>query len=114
MISVCVLIYCSFLDYLKPISNRRVMLNAAAPRILPSVAEESGMAKAHVFQRLCKEAKRDLNNAALRHFLRAVPLVREQRVHDLISAPFQLGEPLRPQSTSSKSQRAPFVGMRFG
>ena len=40
----------SFLDHLKAVGHRRVMLNAAAPCILPPSAEVDSVAKAHLFQ----------------------------------------------------------------
>ena len=43
------------------------------------------VAKAHVFQRFREKTERDPHHAALRHFLRPVPFVREQRVHHRIT-----------------------------
>ena len=56
-----------FTDNLKSICHRCIMLNLAATRLLPTLAEVHCVAQRHIFQTLCQEAKRNLNNASFLH-----------------------------------------------
>lgn len=76
------------------ISHSGIMLDLASAGIFPAFAEIRSMTEAHVFERLCEEAKRNLDYAALLHVLGVVPLVGEKGVDDLIPLFFQGGNRL--------------------
>ena len=77
------------INYGQTVSAGRFMLDTTTTGLFPTVAEVSGMAQAHVFQRFRQKAKRNLYHTPFLHALIAVPFIGKKGVYNFITLFFK-------------------------